>query len=571
MIAVSREEELDKLRLKIMEAIRFSKRYWMIYKEKTFGIATILDLIYKKSYIEVLFFTNYDVIELGVPLLTINTPIETEVNLNDILLEPDFDSDGLISPTKIIYKLNQLIEDEFQHHIDILDEEVQLIKEKYENYEINGIPYNREIRIYFPQNIFELTINFEKYPLIPFFHFSDNLSKIIKLKEFIQLEIFENWNQDFPIHIVKIIKILIKELILRLEINNLPKNSQHVLIEKLTIGKSIRNLSFKLLKGESIGIIHKNDSWNPSKSNENEILKLFNAINGNFSNFDGIIKIFGKNIQLALKNELEKIILINNDNSPKISNLTVKKAMNKDLGLIKDWKVLKQLMDNLIKRAGIIFKRGEMRYKTLEHNYKKSIIDQILKDTGLLNRKTDKIKDLSPLDSLLLSISTALLKSPNLILLLTPNIRLGRLELEKLSNIMNKIENNYHVSFIIHGGKELVSICDQIINITPEKTEIGSVEDYIHKLPQSGEIITIELSQPKLDSLKKMLKFKSVIFIEERRNEKYKLFIQEDPEKIIMALLELFGSKLYNFKRFRATLGEYLEFLEYNKYGRLYK
>ena len=109
MIAVSREEELDKLRLKIMEAIRFSKRYWMIYKEKTFGIATILDLIYKKSYIEVLFFTNYDVIELGVPLLTINTPIETEVNLNDILLEPDFDSDGLISPTKIIYKLKLFI------------------------------------------------------------------------------------------------------------------------------------------------------------------------------------------------------------------------------------------------------------------------------------------------------------------------------------------------------------------------------------------------------------------------------------------------------------------------------
>ncbi|MFX1503289.1 MAG: hypothetical protein ACFFDH_20170, partial [Promethearchaeota archaeon] len=50
--------ELERLRLKILDAVRFSKRFWMTYRENTFGIASILNLIYKKSFIEVLFFTN---------------------------------------------------------------------------------------------------------------------------------------------------------------------------------------------------------------------------------------------------------------------------------------------------------------------------------------------------------------------------------------------------------------------------------------------------------------------------------------------------------------------------------
>ena len=53
-----KDPDLEKLRLKVMDAIRFSEKFWMIYKEGTFGLATILDLIYRKSYIEVLFFTN---------------------------------------------------------------------------------------------------------------------------------------------------------------------------------------------------------------------------------------------------------------------------------------------------------------------------------------------------------------------------------------------------------------------------------------------------------------------------------------------------------------------------------
>ena len=47
-----RDIELSLLKSKISKAIRFSERYWMIYKQRSFGIATIIDLTYKKSYIE---------------------------------------------------------------------------------------------------------------------------------------------------------------------------------------------------------------------------------------------------------------------------------------------------------------------------------------------------------------------------------------------------------------------------------------------------------------------------------------------------------------------------------------
>ncbi len=107
-----REIELILLKSKIIDAIRFSERYWMIFKEGTFGIATIIDLIYKRSYVEVLFFTNREVLNKGIPLVKIYSPSATQFNFNEVLINPDFDEDGTISPIKVIARLNELIEKE---------------------------------------------------------------------------------------------------------------------------------------------------------------------------------------------------------------------------------------------------------------------------------------------------------------------------------------------------------------------------------------------------------------------------------------------------------------------------
>jgi hypothetical protein len=172
-----RDIELSLLKSKIIDAIRFSERYWMIFKEGTFGIATIIDLIYKKSYIEVLFFTNREVLNKGIPLVKIYTPT-TQFDFNEVLLEPDLDDDGTISPVKVIARLNELIQKEIKFHISVLEKEVQLLDEKYENYSINDNPYFRKILLYFPDYIIKLRINFENYPDIP--NLSEKKQLVIK-------------------------------------------------------------------------------------------------------------------------------------------------------------------------------------------------------------------------------------------------------------------------------------------------------------------------------------------------------------------------------------------------------
>ena len=54
----SRSSELNLLKTKILEAIKGSKQFWMTFRKGTYGIASIINLIYKKSYIEVLFYPN---------------------------------------------------------------------------------------------------------------------------------------------------------------------------------------------------------------------------------------------------------------------------------------------------------------------------------------------------------------------------------------------------------------------------------------------------------------------------------------------------------------------------------
>ena len=130
---------------------------------------------------------------------------------------------------------------------------------------------------------------------------------------------------------------------------------------------------------------------------------------------------------------------------------------------------------------------------------------------------------------------------------------------------MERIKRKYHVVLLIHGQNEIVSTCDQLLTIINNKAQIGSIEDFIEKIPQSGEIFTIELNNPDREALNKMFDLKSAIFIEERKNEKYKIFTEENPDDLIQQLIALLGPSLYNLKRFKASMREYLEFLEYKQ------
>ncbi|TFG27918.1 MAG: hypothetical protein EU532_06460 [Promethearchaeota archaeon] len=599
----SREIELSRLKSKIIEAIRFSERYWMIYKEQTFGIATILDLTYKKIYIEILFFTNFDVLQKGIPLVKIQTPSKTIFNFNEVLIEPDFDEDGLVSPVKIIERVNNLIAKEMNYHLTILNYEIELLNENFENYAIADNPYFRKIYIYYPNYVIKLRINFENYPEIP--HFPEKkqliikrfreplrekikdkiverygltiservgeeieiydvkdeifiekppeslikkfnlriknkierllkknttnkdsertyLNNIIRTTKFNNLEIIKNWSLENPPHIIEVVE----------SIFYIEEQSQDLIFNNVTIPNQINNLTFKMHRGQSIGIYFEFEEQNYLE-HEQAVNNLFRAIEGIETNYSGDISIFGILNNAEIKNKIEGMFNVSKDIDPKMEDMAIKKAITHNLYLM-----------------------GKRKSK-------KKIVNNALESTGLLNRKNEIVSKLNQLDRLLFSISRALLRKQQIIMVSIPPGEIGRLESEQFNRYVEKIKRKFHVIIIIYGPRSIVSNCDRIITIKNKQVEIGTLPSFISKMPQEGEIITIELEHPEEDTLEKMFEIQSALFIEERKHERYKIFCTEkNPNTIILKLMETIGPHIYNFKRHKATLEEYLEFIE---------
>ena len=598
-----RDIELTLLKSKISKAIRFSERYWMIYKQKSFGIATIIDLTYKKSYIEVLFLPTIDRTEKQTSLVKIFTPGKTTFDFNEILIEPEFDEDGLVSPQKIIQRLNRLIKKEVNYHLTILNYEIELLNEQFENYSIEGNPYFRKIIDYFPNYVVELRLNLENYPKVPSLSEKDQLTirrfiepiaekvrgklverygisaferygeeiqifddkleifiekskmpfmerfkrrfeervreifklkpkyvieeykdldYIIKEKDFSNIELIKNWNVENAPHIVELIESILE----------IRKNSQHLILEKVSLFDKIHNISFKVHRGQSIGIYYEFEKPN-NPILDNPILDLFHTIEGRNADYSGEISVFGKKYIPNGNNKTKGIFITTGQIDSKMRNMKIKKAILYNLYLI-----------------------GKRKSK-------KTLINKALEITGLLHRKNEKVVNLTILEQILFSISRALLRKQSIIMVSIPLSEIGPLESEQFNRYVENIKREFHVVLILHGPKSIVSNCDKIITVKNKQAEIGTIEHFISKIPQAGEFITIELDNPDKTALDNMLKIKTVIFIEERKHERYKIYcIDENPNIILVKLFESIGDYIYNFKRQKATLEEYLQFME---------
>jgi len=563
----ARDIELEKLRQKILKAIRFSKRFWMTYREKTFGIASIINLIYKKSFIEVLFFTNSDVFEKAVPLLKIYTPIEDEIDFSEVILEPDFDVDGLINPAKIINRMRRLIRTEFQNHLKRLNTEVKLIDEKFENYQLKNNPYYREIRISFPDFVIELKINLEKYPMLPTFSFSKSLSKIISEREFNELEIIKNWYVEDPPHVYEIVEKVCELVSTGVKIEDLKVNSQYLVLNRVSVGNIIDNLSFKIHRGKSIGIIF-DEKRLENIDPRSDLLNLFDTIAGIHSDFSGSIEIFGNPMLLLSKEDKEKIFILPQAYDSSITKLRIKKALQYKINLNEIFKKKKSDFNLILRDAGLTQSLDEimrefLKDKSFTFSRKRQYIKKVLESTGLLNKKNKKFSQLTPLEFLLFSITQALIQSPTIIMFSIPFGILGKLEYEKFNSYMNKIKENFHVVLIFLGPEEIISNCDKILTITKDTSKIGSLKDYIESLPQYGEILNLELNNPEDLSIQKLKEMKEIdVIIEERKNEKFKIFMKDSIPEVIIQIIELLGPSLHSFRRSTASIGEFLEFVE---------
>lgn len=563
----SKDIELERIRLKILDAVRFSKRFWMTYRESTFGIASIINLIYKKSFIEVLFFTNSDVIENGVPLLKIYTPLEDEIDFNEILFEPDFDEDGLINPVKIIHRMRKLISSEFQNHLRILNTEIKLVDDRFENYQIKANPYDREIRISYPDFTLKLKINLEKYPFLPTFSFSRSLSKIINEGEFTEDEMIKNWDTVNPPHIYEIIERICDIVSARVKIKKLEENSQYLVLNRVNLGHMTNKLSFKIHRGKSIGIIFDEKNLNNIDPRMN-LMILFDTIAGSRHDYSGSIGIFGKLTLSLSQSEKNKIFILPQAYDSMIRKMKIKKAIQYKIDLPEIYKKKKDSFSIMLKKAGLTQSLDEvmedfLKTRSYKINRQKGYIKKVLESTGLLNKKNKIFSKLTPLEFLLFSITRALIQTPTIIMFSIPFGILGKLEYEKFNSYMDKIKENFHVVLIFHGPEEIITNCDQILTITKNSSKIGTIKDYIEELPQYGEILSIELNNPDDSSIHKLKEMKEIdVLIEERKNEKFKLFIKNSITDVIIQITELLGPSLYSFKRSTASISDYMEFIE---------
>ncbi len=568
----TKDKELAKLRAKISEAIRVSKKYWLIFREGTFGLATILDLTYKRSFIEVLFFTNRAVLELGVPLLKIYTPIETEFDFNEVLLEPDFDEDGLVSPLRIINRLDDTIKKEVTHHLDVLEKEIDLINQHYENYEIEDNPFNRQIRIHFPKFSRSLNINFEKYPLVPKITYSGSLRRVIREADLLEQDFIKNWDEYNPLRVYELIKKIVNLVAKRLNILSFKEDSQHLIFENVSVKLVIQKISFKLHRGQSLGIVYNpQDAYESEKDRISTPHILFDLITGNLIKFSGRLIIFGTNVQLLSKAKLGQIFIIEPELDKKVKGMSVKKAIKHNLQVeskfieerIEFEKLLKQAnlwnpIDEISGTAYKIISQGPLQKWKRRNDF----IQEVLDDIGLFNKKKKKLSELSAIDHILFSFGRVLVQSPSIIMISIPEGLLTKLQINLFNDFVKKIKEKYHLIVIIHGSDQITSECDEIITISGTKAQVGSIDDFLEQIPQEGEVISIELSDPSEAALTKIKEIQNAIFIEERKNEKYKIFTADDPNDLIQNLMKILGPSLYNFRRYKASISDYLEFQE---------
>ena len=131
---------------------------------------------------------------------------------------------------------------------------------------------------------------------------------------------------------------------------------------------------------------------------------------------------------------------------------------------------------------------------------------------------------------------------------------------------MDNIKKIFHLILIFHAPEEVVSNCDQILTITKKEAITGTYDALIKDLPYNGEIVNIELNKPQEEDIRKMHELKEVeLIIEERKMEKFKIFVKENPNILIVRIAELFGPSLFSFKRTKASLSEYIEFVDKKK------
>lgn len=508
------------IRERVLKALTQYEKFWLIFKENTFGIAGLLDLKYKRSYIEVLF----NLPNQKEPLLEISSPLVNELNFDPILEDPPLLAEGFVDPKQTIKKILEIANNTVHAYNYILQNEIRKLNEVYENYPIGGNQFHRQVFVYLHGKSYVINVDFSKYPRRPHFNFGDSLVSILPEADFMKNSVLKDWDELNPSNIGYILHILIQVISKKLKKPEFTEDSQQIIFENVQTSPEFNEYSFQLHRGQSLGVI-----VNTSKSElqiHDFMLGIFRTITGMHKPLRGRISIFNS------QNPLEFCTIVSQTIDQGLESYQIRKAI--DLNI--------RLHDSL---AGL---------------KNKDVIQKVLTAIGLKNKRKSKLSSLTPGEIFRFNIGRAILQAPELVLLFINKDMLNQFETAQFFRYLDNLKREFHTIFIMSGQRDIISQCEKVLTLSDASSSTGFVDELVRQIPQAGEVITLELNNAPQELLESMVNIENAIFIEERKNEKYKIYSEENPDELILKILHFVGPFLYTFKRKKPKLEDYLQF-----------
>lgn len=216
--------------------------------------------------------------------------------------------------------------------------------------------------------------------------------------------------------------------------------------KKFSLLHAVNDVSFKLTKGEIIGLLGPNGSGKTT---------LLNLISGMLNLDKGQIILNGKNINnLSIAERSKMGIFRSFQENRTIAELTVKE----NLQLAQFEFVEKHLIKSVFKS------------EKKKNNQLNKIIDSLLEKFNLNTKKDTLVKELSYGQQKILSLLCCEISTSNVILLDEPSAGLSSSYIEVVKDTILKFkENNKSILLVEHNVELMRSICDSIIFLNQGK------------------------------------------------------------------------------------------------------
>ncbi|MFW9991782.1 MAG: hypothetical protein ACFFD4_06960 [Candidatus Odinarchaeota archaeon] len=330
------------------------------------------------------------------------------------------------------------------------------------------------------------------------------------------------------------------------EVENEPQQKELICIKNLKVPTIGSQISFTINSGEILGVLFENEK------KKEQMGHFFAALASTTEDSQGEIIIKGKDVTKKRKS----ISLIEWNYQSLLTEFSFIKRLERDE------KIIKNRVISTLKGIKKFCKQHKLRIDNLRGT------SLFLHTLHLDHHKKSKIGNLTDSEYLRVLIAKEIVQNKaDVILMEVPEDIFGNFELQEFKRIIRDLGRLYHITFILVASREFLAECDHVLNLTTaekRKTRTATrIATLLDTIPQMGEdVLKVELNEGSSTDIESLKTFSDAIIIETHENESYTIFPQKDIDKTIVDIFRVIGRKIYNFKRVKPSLTEYLVFTE---------